>query len=68
VLYLSHSLEPTRALQNAGGKENGKKFYLDRVQPIEKSRIGRIKPSKSKQFYLVLFGWAWHHLANSLRS
>ena len=34
-------------------------FDLDSPQPIEKSRFGRIKPSKSKQFYLDQLGFAW---------
>ena len=32
-------------------------------QPFEKSRFGRINPRKSKQFCLVLFGFAWKEFA-----
>jgi hypothetical protein len=32
------------------------------LHPIEKSRFGQIKSSICKQFYLVLFGWAWSGL------
>jgi hypothetical protein len=34
-------------------------FYLDPPQPIEKPRFGRIKPNKTKLFYLDLLGRAW---------
>ena len=38
-------------------------FLFFRLQRIEKSRFGRTKPRKSKQFCLVLFGFVWTEFA-----
>jgi hypothetical protein len=55
------------ALVGARGVRRGAKgveiFLFFPPQPIEKSKIGRIEPSKSKQFYLDLLGRAWLCLA-----
>ena len=37
-------------------------------QPLEKSQFGRIKPSKSEDFCLVLFGFTWREFAPWLHS
>jgi hypothetical protein len=34
-------------------------FYLDSLQPIEKSRFGQINPSFSAWIYFVLLGFIW---------
>jgi len=40
-------------------KDDEKNSYLESLQPLDKSRFGRIKPSKSKLFYLDWLGGAW---------
>jgi hypothetical protein len=45
----------------AKGEE--KNSYLESAVTLDKSRFGRIKPSKSKPFYLDGLGWAWIGLA-----
>ena len=48
--------------QAAGRKERGF-FYFFRRNPLKSPDFGRIKPSKSKHFYLDVLGFAWRYLA-----
>jgi hypothetical protein len=53
---------PCRA-RGGKAKERREIFLFFPLQPIEKSGFGRIKPSKSKPFYLDQLGQAWSGLA-----
>jgi hypothetical protein len=55
--FCSRRIKP--ALLDARRGKGEDFFYIFSPQPIEKSRFGRIKPSKPKQFYLDLLGCPW---------